>query len=232
MEQPKQFLISQLDQRSPLVEAFRTLRANIRFVGVEHPIQTLLVTSSAPEEGKSSISTNLAVAYAMNGKRVLVIDADLRRPSLHQFYKCSNSCGLTHVLLGHRTISDSIQQTQVEGLSLMASGPLPPNPAELLGLSQMEEAMELVKADYDFIIIDTPPVLAVSDALLLAPKADGTLLVVASMATKRGAAKAALAALAASQSRVVGTVLNNFQLDEPSSYYYYYYSQGLEKADA
>ncbi len=225
MEQPKQFLISQLDQRSPLVEAFRTLRANIRFVGVDHPIQTLLVTSSAPTEGKSSVSANLAVAYAMSGKQVLIIDADLRRPSLHKFYKCSNSFGLTHVLLGQRTIADSIQQTQIEGLSFLASGPLPPNPAELLGSSRMDEAMGQIKPNYDFIIIDTPPVLAVSDALLLAPKADGTVLVVASMGTKREAAKAAVAALSKSKARIVGTVLNNFQLDQPSYYYYYYYTQ-------
>lgn len=228
MDQPKRFLITDLDPRSPIVEAFRTLRANIRFVGVDHHIQTLLITSSAPTEGKSAISVNLAVAYAMSGKKVMIMDADLRRPSLHKFLQCSNAFGLTNILLGQRTVPDSIQKTKVEGLSLIASGPLPPNPAELLGSNNMDSILAQVEAEFDILIIDTPPVLAVSDALLLAPKADGCLLVTASLGTKREAAKAAKAALDKAQARVVGTVLNNFQVDQASYYYYYYYTSDSE----
>jgi capsular exopolysaccharide synthesis family protein len=229
MEETKRFLLTDLDHRSPVVEAFRTLRANIRFVGVEKPLQSLLVTSSAPTEGKSSVIANLAVAYAMSGINVLLIDADLRRPSQHKFFKVSGSFGLTNVLLGQRTVSDSVQSTKIEGLSLLASGPLPPNPAELLGSAQMDKVFSEVKAGYELVLIDTPPVLAVSDALLLAPKVEGTLLVVAALGTKRDAAKAALSALKKANARVVGSVLNNFQLNQPSYYYYYYYGQDGEQ---
>jgi protein-tyrosine kinase len=225
MEEQKRFLLTELDQRSPVVEAFRTLRANIRCVGVDKPIESLLITSSAPTEGKSSVTANLAVAYAMSGKNVLLLDADLRRPSQHKFFKVSSSFGLTNLLLGQRTVADCVQSTKIEGLSLLASGPLPPNPAELLGSSQMDTVLAEVQARFDLVLIDTPPVLAVSDALLLAPKADGALLVVAALGTKREAARAALGALKKSKAKVVGSVLNNFQLDEPSYYYYYYYSQ-------
>jgi protein-tyrosine kinase len=225
MEQSQNFLISELDNRSPIVEAFRTLRANIRFVGVDHPLQTLLITSSAPTEGKSSISANLAVAYAMGGKRVLIIDTDLRRPSLHHSFRTTNSFGLTNVLLGQRTLKDSIQETGIGDLAFIASGPIPPNPAELLGSSQIDGILEEAKADFEMVIIDTPPVLVVSDALLLAPKADGCLLVVASKGTKREAAKAALKALEKTKARVVGTVLNNYNIGESSQYYYYYYQE-------
>ena len=224
MDKVNRYLISDLDHRSPFVEAFRTLRANIRFVAVDKPLESLLITSSAPTEGKSSVAANLAIAYAMNGKEVLLVDADLRRPTLHKYFSASGSFGLTNILLGKRTIPDSVQRTKIEGVSLLAAGPIPPNPTELLGSSRMDEVFAEIKENYQLVIVDTPPVLAVSDALLLAPKIDGTLFVIAALGTKKDAAKAALASLKKAKARVVGAVLNNFQIDHPSYYYYYYYS--------
>ena len=158
----------------------------------------------------------------MSGKEVLLVDADLRRPTLHKYFSASGSFGLTNILLGKRTIPDSVQRTKIEGVSLLAAGPIPPNPTELLGSSRMDEVFAEIKENYQLVIVDTPPVLAVSDALLLAPKIDGTLLVTAALGTKKDAAKAALASLKKPRPGWWGCAE---QLpDRHPSYYYYYYS--------
>lgn len=221
-------LITKLDPKSPAVEAFKLLRTNITYASADEPIQVIGFTSSGPTEGKSSIASNLAVAMALSGNNVLIIDSDLRRPSLHKIFGLHRRpAGLTEILTGTKTIDDCIVDTEVENLKLLPAGAIPPNPSELLGSKKMKELHEQLREKYDIIIYDLPPVISVTDPLVVSPLIDGYLLVVASGSTDRRAAVAAKELLLNAKANILGVVLN--RADPQKSYgsyythYYYYY---------
>src|SRR4051812_26324198 len=180
-------LIALRDPRSQAAEAYRTLRTNIQFSSLDKPLRTLLATSTAPDEGKSTTLANLAVTMAQAEQRVILVDCDLRRPTLHTLFDLPNDAGLTSMILAQDEAPPPLQETSVPGLSLLASGPLPPRPADILGSRRMEAVIARLCAEADIVLFDTPPVNAVTDAAVLATKVDGVLLVFQAGKTRRDA---------------------------------------------
>lgn len=211
-------LITLTDPRSPMAEAFRTLRTNLMFSSLEHPLTTLLVTSPAPEEGKSTTLANLAVTLAQGGRQVILVDCDLRRPSQHTLFGVPAEPGLTNAILD-KVEAPPLVATGVEGLSLLPAGAVPPNPADLLGSRRMEAIIANLKTRADLVLFDAPPVIAVTDAALLASKLDGVLLVVSAGRTQRDHAQRAKDLLEKIHIRIVGTVLTNAVVDRRLSVY-------------
>lgn len=214
-------LIAKLNPKSPVTEQYRTVRTNLQFASVDDELTSMLVTSSGPGEGKSMTTANLAVVYAQQGKKVLLIDADLRKPTVHYTFRLDNLRGLSNVLVGENTLNETINRTDVENLDVISCGPIPPNPAELLASRKMHHLLKEAKMSYDIVIFDTPPVLAVTDAQILANIVDGTLLVIRSKHTELEAATKAKEALEPAKAKLLGTVLNDREKKE-SNYYYYY----------
>ena len=214
-------LITVADPRSPVSEAYRTLRTNLDFSSLDKPIKTMLLTSAGPEEGKSTVLANLAVATAQAGRKVVLVDGDLRRPTLHSIFNRKNDVGLTTMIVDDAAMeSPPLQDTGVEGLQLVSSGPLPPNPSELLGSRRMEEIIAALLERADVVLFDAPPVVAVTDAAVLATKVDGVLLVINAGGTKRDYARAAKARLEKVNANLLGAVLNNVRFDVSLHRYY------------
>jgi non-specific protein-tyrosine kinase len=211
----------------PAAESYRMLRTNLQFASVDRPIRMLLVTSPAPEDGKSLTAANLAAAYTRAGKRVILIDADLHRPSQQHFFRLRNNWGLTLGLFdSNMDISHLLQETSIPGLQVMTTGPLPPNPAELLGSRRMQEILLELREEADIVIVDSPPISAVSDALILTNQTDGILLVVKANKTSRTLARKALNTLRQVKAHVIGTVYNGvaeYDSDYAYDYTYTYY---------
>lgn len=214
-------LITKLNPKSPIAEQFRTLRTNLQYASVDDEVRTLLVSSSGPEEGKSSTIANLAVVYAQQGKKVLLVDADLRKPTVHYTFRFDNLKGLSNILVGDLNINDAIVNTEVDGLDVIGCGPIPPNPSELLGSKRMEKFMEEAKGIYDIILFDTPPVLAVADAQILSNKCDASLIVIRSKKTEFDAAEKSIGVLKQGKAKFLGAVLNDRDKKEANYYYYY-----------
>jgi len=211
-------LITLREPGSAAAEAYRTLRTNILFSSLDRPLRTLLITSSAPDEGKSSTLANLAVTMAQAEQRVLLVDCDLRRPSLHTLFGLTNERGLTSAILAPEDGSLPIQSTVVSGLQLLTSGPLPPRPADLLGSRRMGALIEQLSASADIVLFDTPPVVAVTDAAVLAPRVDGVLLVLHAGQTRRDRAREARRLLEKVKAHIVGVVLNGAKLERGYTY--------------
>lgn len=214
-------LITYVDPKSPISEQYRTIRTNIEFSAVDAEIKTLMVTSPGPAEGKSTTAANLAVVFAQQAKKVLLVDTDLRKPTVHYTFNQNNTYGLTSVLSKQKALADAVNLTEQPYLSVLTSGPIPPNPAELLGSKAMEQFLEEAKAEYDVILFDTPPVLAVTDAQILANRCDGALLVVYSGKTEMEEATKAKDLLTAAKGKLLGMVLNHKKLQSADYYYYY-----------
>ncbi|MEP7200138.1 MAG: CpsD/CapB family tyrosine-protein kinase [Chloroflexota bacterium] len=207
--------------RSPVSEAYRTLRTNIEFSSFEKQLHTLVVTSASPEEGKSTTLANLAVAMAQSGKQVILVDCDLRKPSQHVVFGLQNERGLTSLMVPDADLSNPpLQPTAQEGLQLLTAGPLPPNPSEMLGSKRMEEIIKRLGALADIVIFDAPPIIAVTDAAVLATKVDGVLLVVNAGGTKREHMQRAHALLKKVNAPLIGAVLNNVKYDQSLHKYY------------
>lgn len=214
-------LITKVNPKSPVSEQYKTIRTNIQFSTVDQEYRTIMVTSSGPGEGKSTTAANLAVVYAQQGKRVLLIDADLRKPTVHYTFNFTNTFGMTTVLTKQSVLPETVKDSGVENLHILSSGPIPPNPAELLSSKAMSWFMNEAKELYDILIFDTPPVLAVTDAQVMANQCDGTILVVSSGTTETEASKKAKESLEAAKAKILGVVLNNKKKSETSYYYYY-----------
>lgn len=214
-------LVTITDPLSPASEAYRTLRMNLQFAALDRELRALLITSPGPGEGKSTALANLAVTVAQVEQRVIMIDCDLRRPCLHDLFGLSNDRGLTSMMLQEEFLkAPPLQDTMVEGLRLLASGTLPPRPADLLGSKRMEAVLQRLLDDADMLILDAPPIMAVADAVVLGTKVDGVLLVVSAGQTKREHAQRAIERLRRVKANVIGAVLNNAPLDSSFSSYY------------
>jgi capsular exopolysaccharide synthesis family protein len=219
-------LVAYSEPKSAAAEAYRTLRTNITFANPDKPVHTLLVTSTSPDDGKSTTIANLAITFAASGSPTVLVDADLRRPHLHTIFGVSNEAGLTTMVADMARIKDGsvpkvpLQSTQIENLQLLTSGPVPPNPAEILGSQRMTELLALLRSNAEYVLIDTPPVIAVTDAAVLAPKVDGVLIVINAGKTRRDLAIKARDILMQVNANILGVVLNNAEIDK-SSYAYY-----------
>lgn len=212
-------LITLTDPRSPISEAYRTLRTNLSFYGVDTPIRTLVVTSPNAEAGKSTTVANLAVTMAQSGRRTILVDCDLRRPQLHEFFKVENGRGLTDMVLDE-TFAPPLQPTGVDNLWLITSGTKPPNPADLLGSRQLDRVIETLSQQADIVLFDAPPVLGVTDAVVLGAKVDGVLLVVKAGKTRREHAEQAKDLLEKARVKIVGVTLTNAPKDSVGNNYY------------
>ncbi|MBC2581554.1 CpsD/CapB family tyrosine-protein kinase [Clostridium sp. DJ247] len=221
MEKPD--LITIKNPKSPIAEAYRTLRTNIQFSSFDNKVQTIVVTSSGPGEGKSTTAANLAVVMAESGAKTILIDCDQRKPRLHKVFSFTNKVGISDLLVGNVKFEDAVKHTENKDLDILTSGTRPPNPAELLASEKMKQFVEDLREKYDCIVIDTPPIIAVTDAQLLSRYADGCLLVIASAQAEREAAIRAKALLEKVDAKILGVVLNKLEVHE-KGYYGYYYS--------
>ena len=225
-------LVTVSHPKSPNAEAFRILRTNLLFSAVDHPPHTMLVTSSSPSEGKSTTLANLGVVMAQQGQRVVLVDSDLRRPTLHRLFQLPNQAGLTNALLHeHPTAATFMQPTKIDNLSVLTSGPLPPNPAELLGSARFGELLRDLQLHADVILLDSPPALAVTDAPVLARQVDGVLLIVDAGVTCRQLAANAQETLSKVGAKVLGVALNRLKPKTSGYYYYHYYYSTPEDGD-
>jgi capsular exopolysaccharide synthesis family protein len=207
-EQPN--LVTLTDPRSQAAEAYRTLRTNLTFAALDNPLETLVVTSAAPDEDKSKILANLAVTMAQSERRTILVEADLRRPGLREIFGIDSERGLTSMIVEDTALDNPpLVETGIENLWLLPSGPLPPNPADLLGSQRMEQAIGALKTRADVVLFDAPPVASVTDAVVLGTKVDGALLIVSAGRTRREHIERAKELLERVHVRIVGTVLNN-----------------------
>ncbi|MBL8119991.1 MAG: CpsD/CapB family tyrosine-protein kinase [Anaerolineae bacterium] len=217
---PKANLITLTDPRSAAAEAYRTLRTNLMFSSVENPIHTLLVTSTAESDDKSTVLANLAVTFAQSGNKTILVDCDLRRPSQHDIWGISNERGLSTMLIEDTAMSTPpLVSTEVDNLQILPTGILPPNPADVLSSQRMAALIGVLKARANYILFDAPPVLAATDAPLLASKLDATLLVVRAGHTRRDHTARARQALERIHVRIVGAVLSDAPKESTGSYY-------------
>ena len=212
-------LITLTDPRSPISEAYRTLRTNLSFYSLDSPIHSLVVTSAAADEGKIDMIANLAVTMAQSDRRTALVDCDLRRPSLHSLFELQNEPGLTNYILGELD-EIPLQQTRVDNLQLLASGPKPPNPADMLGSKRIDEIISTLVEKFDIVLFNTPPVLAVTDAAVLGVKVDGVLLAINAGKTRRDHAERAKELLEKAHVRVIGVALMNAPRDSSVGNYY------------
>jgi non-specific protein-tyrosine kinase len=218
-------LVAWESPKSAAAEAFRALRTNIQFASPDKPVHTILATSTSPDDGKSTTVANLAVTFASAGSPTILVDADLRRPQLHTIFGLPNDAGLTTFISAMSRATETpveipLQETRVPNLLVLTSGPVPPNPAEMLASQKMAEVLDMLRARADYVLIDTPPVIAVTDAAVLASRVDGVFLVVNAGKTRRDLAVKARDILQQVNANLLGVVLNNAKIDK-SAYEYY-----------
>ena len=215
-------MISIKNPKSHAAEAFRTLRTNIQFSSLDDEIKTIIVTSTQPGEGKSTVISNLAVTMAQSGKKVLLIDCDLRKPSVHKKLGISNQDGLTTLLAKQKKLEEVIQTTDVNNFFVLTSGPIPPNPAELLGSKKMKNFINELQGYFDAVLLDAPPVLAVTDAQILSTLCDGVIIVVEYGQAEKHAVVRAKEAIDKVGGKILGVVINKVPSNSKSYYYYNY----------
>jgi capsular exopolysaccharide synthesis family protein len=217
-------LITQSRPLSQMAESYRALRTSLLLTSVGAPPKTILITSALPREGKTTTSINTAIVLAQKGTRVLLIDADLRRPSIHKALGIGPRVGLSNVLTGGATLTQAtVRSSILPNLYILPAGTPPPNPAELLASARMFDLLDEVREQYDHIVVDTPPTLSVTDAVVLSTRADAVVLVIRSAQTTKPALRRARDILAQVNARVAGVLMNAVNLDSPDYYYYYEY---------
>ncbi len=213
-------LITLTDPRAPAAEAFRSLRTNLMFSSVENPLHTLLLSSTAQSDDKSTTLANLAVTFAQSGNKTILVDCDLRKPSQHDIWGISNERGLTTMMIEDGAMSTPpLANTEIDGLQILPSGPLPPNPADILSSQRMNALIGVLKARANYVLFDAPPVLAATDAALLGAKVDGVLLVIRAGHTRRDHTTRAREALGRVHVRILGAVLTNAPQESVGSEY-------------
>ncbi|MDZ5612179.1 CpsD/CapB family tyrosine-protein kinase [Enterococcus cecorum] len=215
-------LITLLNPNSSISEQYRTVRTNLQFaVAGDQPLRSMAVVSSGPGEGKSTSSANLAVVFAQAGRRVLLVDADMRKATVHKTFGLSNEVGLSNLVSGQQSASSVIQPSGVDNLSVMTAGPTPPNPAELLNSHRMNVVIEELYQMFDLIVFDLPPVMTVADGLIMASKTDGTVVVIHEGVTRKDSIIEAKNRLIQAKARILGVIYNGVEQMNESSYYYY-----------
>lgn len=228
----KNRIITIEESKSPEAENYKTLRTNLQFSSPDSKLQIIMLTSAVPGEGKSTVSANLAIVMAQEGKKTLLVDCDLRKPVIHKLFGLSNQEGLTNTLIDEICIDKAIQQSKLENLHILTSGTKSPNPSELLSSDKMNNFITSLKQYYDYIILDTPPVVVVTDAQLISRMADGCILVVASGESEKDEAIKAKGLLLKVDAKIIGVVLNKVgkTLKNRKAYYNYYYdNEGRKK---
>lgn len=225
------YLITQSMPKSVVSEAFRSLRTSILFSSSsDRELKSIMITSAGPSEGKTTTGVNLSIAMSLGEKKVLIVDCDLRKPSLHKVFSRPNDAGISNLVVDHnRAIEEVIQETGINNLHLITSGPIPPNPSELLGSHRMSEIMKQLEDSYDWIIYDSPPVMSVTDATIVGRLVEGVVLVVDATSTSRESAVASKRALSEVGANIIGVALNKADIRE-EGYYSYYYEYGKEGA--
>lgn len=214
-------LIAYTTPKSYVSEQFRNVRTNINFSSPDKEIRSLAITSAAPAEGKSTAAANLAVVFAQEGKKVLLIDGDMRKPTMHHTFEIRNTVGLSSVLTRRLPIEAAIKKGPISGLYLLTCGPIPPNPAELLASENMAYLIQHLGKTYDLVIFDSPPILSVADGKLIADQCEGTVLIINSGTTEKRGALKAKEMIDMTSSKLLGIVLNNFTPTKETYYYQY-----------
>ncbi|SHF21735.1 CpsD/CapB family tyrosine-protein kinase [Alkalibacter saccharofermentans] len=204
----KNTIVTQLDPKSAISEAFRNLRTNVHYTNIDNQVNLLQITSSVQGEGKSTITANYGVTLAQSGKKVLIVDCDLRRPQIHKIFNISNTNGLSNVLVGDNKMDKNIKDTKVPNLFVLTSGPIPPNPSEMLDSKRMRELILSLKDHFDMILLDSPPIMPVTDGLILSQIVDGTIVIVSLGSTERDALKKTMDSLEKIGANILGTVIN------------------------
>ncbi|TET24363.1 MAG: polysaccharide biosynthesis tyrosine autokinase [Candidatus Cloacimonadota bacterium] len=223
-------LITHQKPRSHISESYRSLRTNLQFASVDGGIKTVVVTSPAPREGKTLTASNLAIAQAQAGRKTLLLDTDLRRPMIHRLFNLKKEDGISKVLTGELKLDDAIKKTDIENLSVITSGPIPPNPSELLASRKMKDVLKELRGKFDKIVMDSPPLIAVTDPIVLGKEVDGMVFVVRSGKTVREIAEKSLDNAKFAKIKLLGCVLNDVDVRHIYGsynyyYYYYYYSE-------
>ena len=211
-------LTAVVEPRGAASEAYRSLRTNLLYSFVDTPRQVIVITSSGPQEGKSTTCANLGVLMSQVDKRTIIVDCDLRKPVMHKFFQVRNTEGIVDVLAGERSLEE-VWQEPLPGLKLVTVGRVPPNPADLLGSQRLSAFLASVREEFDYVLVDAPPAGVVTDAAVLAPQGDGVLVVLDAQNTRKGALRRSIRSLNAVGANILGTVMNNV----PSSESYYYY---------
>lgn len=214
--------ITHYDSRSPVSEAYRAIRTNLQFASAGKTLKTVVFTSTVPNEGKSTTVANLAIAMGQDNKKILLIDCDLRKPIVHRRFGLLNK-GLTNCFAEDLNLGDVIQKDVFPNLDIVTGGPVPPNPAELLGSKKMKALLQEAAEAYDYVFLDMPPVLAVTDAALMSSQVDGTVLVIGSGDISPDEGKQAQSVLEKVHANILGVILNKVPQHHKSGYYYYYY---------
>jgi len=227
-DKEKQSLLGNTDNNSMLLESYRMLRTNIEFASIDRPIRSVVITSSQPNEGKSTTSTDLAIVMALDGKKVVLVDVDLRRPSIHRLMNLPNKVGFTNVVAGKASLKEALQATSIPGLAVLTSGPVPLNPPELLNSQSSRDLLRKLAEAADFVVIDTPPALVMADAQIAASCADASLLVISMAEAGRREIARTSNLLSQTGTKVLGTVLNKLT-SENSGYYGYSGYKGYNK---
>jgi len=217
-------LITHFAPKSPISEAYRSLRTSIQYARADTPLKTIVVTSPGPQEGKSTTVANLAITIAQMGTKTLLVDTDLRRPVLHSIFNLSRSKGISNYLVGKAEFDEIIFKTDIDNLYVMPCGTLPPNPSELLGSKAMKHCISELKERFDIILFDSPPIMAVTDAAVLSSEVDGVILVIKAGQTDRNAVLRSFEILRNIPNQILGALLNVVNVEGVyGSYYYYYY---------
>ena len=218
-------IISYNDPKSVISEQYREIRTNIEYSNVDQNTKTILVTSSDKNEGKTTTVSNLAVSFANLNKKILLIDCDLRNPSIHKMFRLNNIYGLTDILAKDRAVDKCIQETELKNLYVLTAGATPPNPAEILSSEKMKNLIEDLKNIYDYIFIDTPPIGLVTDAGVLSSFTDGVVLVVKSESVEKKYLEETKKKLDAVDARILGAILNSYKSEQKDYNYYSYYGK-------
>lgn len=216
-------LITYNNPKSPISEAYRVLRTNIQYASVDDPVKVIVVTSSGPGEGKSTTAANLAVTFSQMGSKVLLIDADLRKPRIHKIFGLQNQKGLTNFLAARDDYKNYIRNILLSDLNIITAGAIPPNPSELLSSKAMKQFVAQVRNDYDIVLIDAPPVGTVTDAAVISAIVDGTIIVAASGNVEEDSLVRTKELLSKVNANIIGVVLNKLDKNSKGNYYYYYY---------
>ena len=227
-------LVTQNDPKNPAAEAYKVIRTSIQFAQAGKELRTIAVTSCTPNEGKSTTIANLAVVLTQTGKSVLLIDCDMRNPTVHKNFKLSNKIGLSSCISMGTALADAVQATGIENLDALTGGVIPPNPSELLGSERMQHILARASEEYDYVLLDTPPVLPVTDALVLSRMVDGVILVLTSGEIKVEMARDVKNQLVQADANILGVVLNKVRSEHHGygyGYYYYYGHEGARGGD-